>query len=93
VGAGVGKAIDDAFALVDALDAANDTPAALAAYDSQRLSVGNQLVDTGRRLGEILVVQPLDWDRVSGAELQAAVETSHQHIFEITGGDRDAGAG
>jgi 2-polyprenyl-6-methoxyphenol hydroxylase-like FAD-dependent oxidoreductase len=89
-GAGVGKALDDAFALVDALDQADDTRAGLAAYNSERLRVGNELVDTGRRLGEILVVDPLDWDRVSGAELQAAVEASHQRIFEITAEHRDA---
>ena len=89
-GAGVGKALDDAFALVDALDAANDTRAALAAYDSERLRVGNELVDTGRRLGEILVVHPLDWDHVSSTELQAEIETPHQRIFEITADHRDA---
>ena len=89
-GAGVGKALDDAFALVDALDAATDTRAALAAYDSERLRVGNELVDTGRRLGEILVVHPLDWDHVSSAELQAEIETPHQRIFEITAEHRDA---
>jgi 2-polyprenyl-6-methoxyphenol hydroxylase-like FAD-dependent oxidoreductase len=85
-----GKALDDAFALVDALDAANDTRAALAAYDSERLRVGNELVDTGRRLGEILVVHPLDWDHVSSTELQAEIETPHQRIFEITAEHRDA---
>ena len=89
-GAGVGKALDDAFALVDALDAATDARAALAAYDSERLRVGNELVDTGRRLGEILVVHPLDWDHVSSTELQAEIETPHQRIFEITAEHRDA---
>ena len=83
-GAGVGKALDDSFALVDALDAANDTRAALAAYDAERLRIGNELVETGRRLGEILVVHPLDWDRISGTELQAEIEACHERSFEIT---------
>jgi 2-polyprenyl-6-methoxyphenol hydroxylase-like FAD-dependent oxidoreductase len=84
VGAGVGKALDDAFALVDALDAANDTRSALAAYNAERLRVGNELVESGRRLGSILVVNPLDWNHVTGAQIQAEVEASHQHIFEVT---------
>ncbi len=54
VGAGVTKAAEDAMALSDAIRAHGATPAALAAYESERLQVGQAIVERGRRLGAYL---------------------------------------
>jgi 2,6-dihydroxypyridine 3-monooxygenase len=49
--AGTAKAADDGWALAEALDAAADVPAALAAWEPGRLAVGRQLLDRTRRIG------------------------------------------
>jgi 2-polyprenyl-6-methoxyphenol hydroxylase-like FAD-dependent oxidoreductase len=72
-GAGVGKALDDAFALVDALSADADPHAALVAYDAERTRVGNAHVAFSRQLGQILVERPPNWQQISGAELESAL--------------------
>lgn len=54
VGAGVTKAAEDAMALSDAIRAHGATPAALQAYERERLAVGQAIVERGRRLGAYL---------------------------------------
>jgi 2-polyprenyl-6-methoxyphenol hydroxylase-like FAD-dependent oxidoreductase len=51
VGMGVTKAAQDAVALCDALKQHGTQPAALNAYESQRLMDGQAVVERGRRLG------------------------------------------
>jgi hypothetical protein len=46
--------------------------------------VGNALVEVGRELGAVLVTDPPDWQRVSAAALQAAVEAPARRSFEVT---------
>lgn len=58
VGMGVTKAMEDAAALVDALDAeAGDVGAALAAFDRRRCAYGAAIVARGRDLGAYLQAQ------------------------------------
>lgn len=58
VGMGVTKAADDALALVDALAAAGDaSPAALAAFEAQRLRFGNAVIARARHLGAYMQAQ------------------------------------
>ena len=58
VGMGVTKAMEDAAALVDALDAAGgDVDAALAAFDGARRAYGAAVVARGRDLGAYLQAQ------------------------------------
>ncbi len=54
VGAGVSKAAADAEALVAALAAGPDVPAALARYEAERVAAGRQVVDQARRLGSYM---------------------------------------
>jgi 2-polyprenyl-6-methoxyphenol hydroxylase-like FAD-dependent oxidoreductase len=68
VGMGVTKAMEDAAALVDALDAAADVDAALAAFDSRRRPYGAAIVARGRDLGAYLQAQQ------HGAAERAAAE-------------------
>jgi 2,6-dihydroxypyridine 3-monooxygenase len=52
--AGTAKAADDGWALAEtlaAVDAGPDVPAALAAWEPERLAVGRQLLDRTRRIG------------------------------------------
>ncbi len=51
VGMGVTKAGDDALALARALGAHGSAPAALAAYQAERLAPGRAIVERARRLG------------------------------------------
>lgn len=51
VGAGVTKAAEDAWALVEALDAADDVAVALLAYEAARLPLGRKIVRRARHLG------------------------------------------
>ncbi len=54
VGMGVTKAGEDALALAQAIAAHGATPAALAAYEAQRLAPGQAVVARGRQLGAYL---------------------------------------
>jgi 2-polyprenyl-6-methoxyphenol hydroxylase-like FAD-dependent oxidoreductase len=54
VGAGVTKAVQDALALADALDAGETWPAALAGFERSRLDMGQRIVDRTRLLGASL---------------------------------------
>jgi len=54
VGAGVTKAAEDAMALSDAIRVHGATPAALVAYEAERLAVAQAIVERGRRLGAYL---------------------------------------
>jgi 2-polyprenyl-6-methoxyphenol hydroxylase-like FAD-dependent oxidoreductase len=57
VGMGVAKAGDDAVALTEAITRHGPTPAALRAYEAQRLPVGAAVVARARRLGAYLEAQ------------------------------------
>jgi 2-polyprenyl-6-methoxyphenol hydroxylase-like FAD-dependent oxidoreductase len=57
VGAGVAKAAGDAEALVNALQANADIPAALSQFEAERLPVGRQMVQRARHLGAYLQAQ------------------------------------
>jgi 2-polyprenyl-6-methoxyphenol hydroxylase-like FAD-dependent oxidoreductase len=54
VGAGIVKAVGDAAALAEALAATETVPAALRAYETERLGVGRAFVARARRLGSYL---------------------------------------
>ena len=55
VGAGTAKAAENAWALADALTAADgDVPRALAAWEPGELALGRAVIDRSRRLGELL---------------------------------------
>jgi 2-polyprenyl-6-methoxyphenol hydroxylase-like FAD-dependent oxidoreductase len=54
VAAGVAKAADDAAALVSALAAEPDVPAALKRFEAERLSVGRRIIERARHLGAYL---------------------------------------
>jgi 2-polyprenyl-6-methoxyphenol hydroxylase-like FAD-dependent oxidoreductase len=61
VGMGVTKAMDDAVALADAVQALGPTPEALQAYQQARLAPGRAVVERGRRLGaEMLAARDTD---------------------------------
>lgn len=51
VGMGVTKAMEDAMALAEAVQALGATPEALQAYQAARLPAGRSVVERGRRLG------------------------------------------
>lgn len=51
VGAGVTKAAEDAWALVEALDASGDVMSGLQAYEAVRLPLGQKIVRRARHLG------------------------------------------
>ncbi|MFD2182744.1 FAD-dependent monooxygenase [Rhodoplanes azumiensis] len=54
VAAGVAKAADDAAALVDAVAEADDVPAAIRAFEAERLPVNRRIVERARHLGAYL---------------------------------------
>ncbi|WP_245429127.1 FAD-dependent monooxygenase [Rhodoplanes elegans] len=54
VAAGVAKAADDAAALVDAIAEAADVPAAIRAFEAERLPVNRRIVERARHLGAYL---------------------------------------
>ena len=54
VAAGVAKAADDAAALVAALTAEPDVPAALKRFESERLPIGRRIIEYARHLGAYL---------------------------------------
>jgi 2-polyprenyl-6-methoxyphenol hydroxylase-like FAD-dependent oxidoreductase len=54
VAAGVAKAADDAAALVAALAAEPDVPAALKRFEAERLPVGRRIIERARHLGAYL---------------------------------------
>jgi 2-polyprenyl-6-methoxyphenol hydroxylase-like FAD-dependent oxidoreductase len=54
VAAGVAKAADDAAALVNALAAEIDVPAALKRFEAERLPVGRRIIERARHLGAYL---------------------------------------
>ncbi|HWP26942.1 MAG TPA: FAD-dependent monooxygenase [Xanthobacteraceae bacterium] len=54
VAAGVAKAADDAAALVTALAAEPDVPAALKRFEAERLPVGHKIIERARHLGAYL---------------------------------------
>lgn len=54
VGAGVSKASDDAAALVEALQAEPDVPAALMRFEKARLSENHRIIEWARHLGAYL---------------------------------------
>ena len=59
-GAGVTKALEDACALVDALEGAATVPEALARYDRERVAAARRTFALGRHLGAYLVPSPAD---------------------------------
>jgi 2-polyprenyl-6-methoxyphenol hydroxylase-like FAD-dependent oxidoreductase len=61
VAAGVIKAADDARALAAALDAEPDVERALAAFERERLPVGERIVAQGRSLGGYISSDPRAW--------------------------------
>ena len=67
VGMGVTKAAEDAMALADCLNAHDDAPAALRAYERARLPEGAAVVQRARALGSYMQSQGLDPDRSSQA--------------------------
>jgi 2-polyprenyl-6-methoxyphenol hydroxylase-like FAD-dependent oxidoreductase len=78
VGAGVTKAAEDAMALADAIRAHGATPEALLAYERERLSVGQAIVERGRRLGAYLqrYSQGAQRHRTPEEEVDVARETA-----------------
>jgi 2-polyprenyl-6-methoxyphenol hydroxylase-like FAD-dependent oxidoreductase len=54
VAAGVSKAVDDAIALVEALDGEADIAAALTRFEARRLPIGRRIIERARHLGAYL---------------------------------------
>lgn len=54
VAAGVSKAVDDATALVEALDGEADVAAALTRFEARRLPIGRRIIERARHLGAYL---------------------------------------
>jgi len=54
VAAGVSKAVDDATALVEALDGEVDVAAALTRFEARRLPIGRRIIERARHLGAYL---------------------------------------
>jgi len=54
VAAGVSKAADDAVALADSLDAADDVAAGLRHFEAQRLPINGRIIERARHLGAYL---------------------------------------
>lgn len=71
VGAGVTKAAEDALALADALDAAEDIDAALRRYEAVRLPAGQRIVRRARHLGAYMQAH------LATAEERAAAALHH----------------
>ena len=83
VGAGVTKAAEDAMALSDAIRAHGASPAALAAYEQERLVVGQAIVERGRRLGAYL--QAYSQGRRVPRSAQAEEDVVHETAIEMAG--------
>jgi 2-polyprenyl-6-methoxyphenol hydroxylase-like FAD-dependent oxidoreductase len=66
-GSGTLKALEDAIALARAVEKETSIEAALARYDSERGSVGRQLVRLGQELGREQVVDPPRWAELDEA--------------------------
>jgi 2-polyprenyl-6-methoxyphenol hydroxylase-like FAD-dependent oxidoreductase len=62
IGGGAGKALDDALALADTLATHDSLDDGLAAWDSERSAVGNEVVSLGQSFGRYLVEEHPDWD-------------------------------
>ncbi|HJP76953.1 MAG TPA: NAD-binding protein [Pseudonocardiaceae bacterium] len=85
-GSGVLKAIQDAQCLEQAYRDTGDWPAALARYDTERTAAGRALVDTGRRLGDALVVHTPSWPSMTEPEFRAWFDAVHSgSIFTSAG--------
>ena len=69
IGAGASKALDDAIALADALTSHDTLSAALAAWETARSAVGNELLDLGRSLGKHIVEAPPPWATMDEASM------------------------
>jgi 2-polyprenyl-6-methoxyphenol hydroxylase-like FAD-dependent oxidoreductase len=79
VGGGVAKAAGDAAALVAALQAHEDVPAALGQYQAQRLPAGRRMVQRARHLGAYL--------QASRSNEEAALAARHsvaENVLEET---------
>lgn len=83
VGAGVTKAAEDAMAVADAIRAHGATPEALAAYERERLAVGQAIVERGRRLGAYL--QAYSGGARAPRSAQAEVDVLHDTAIELDG--------
>lgn len=59
---GVTKAIEDALRLAEALRSSSELEAALSAFETDRVRVGNELVELGQRLGREQVVSAPAWE-------------------------------
>ncbi len=62
------KALQDALALERACQEHDSWDEALAAYDRERCSPGNELVELGRRLGRAQVEETPDWTSMTAAD-------------------------
>lgn len=83
VGAGVTKAAEDAMALADAIRAHGATPEALAAYERERLAVGQAIVERGRRLGAYLQAYSQGQRRARSHDEE--VDVAHDTAVELDG--------
>jgi len=83
VGAGVTKAAEDAMALSDAIRAYGATPAALAAYETERLKVGQAIVERGRRLGGYL--QAYSGGARRARRASEDIDVAHDTAIELDG--------
>ena len=68
---GATKALQDALALERAWLEHDTWDEALAAYDAERCSAGNELVELGRRIGRAQVEETPDWHSMTAADLDA----------------------
>ncbi len=67
-GSGTRKALEDAYALADALAGAEDLASGLAGFDAIRRTAGTALVDLGQELGDEQVVHAPAWDAMNQEE-------------------------
>lgn len=70
-GSGTRKALEDAYALADALAGAPDLATGLAEFDTARCAAGTALVDLGAELGNEQVLSAPRWDAMDQAEFAA----------------------
>jgi 2-polyprenyl-6-methoxyphenol hydroxylase-like FAD-dependent oxidoreductase len=83
VGMGVTKAMDDAMALADAVQALGATPEALQAYQATRLAASRSLVERGRRLGaDMLASRSTD----AAGNARAAETALREVAIDLTAG-------
>ena len=83
VGAGVTKAAEDAMAVADAIRAHGATSEALLAYERDRLSVGQAIVERGRRLGAYL--QRYSQGAHCRRTPQEEIDVAHETAVELDG--------